>query len=227
MTTFSTTIKEIKKIHEEVLEITLSLPKDYKFDIISGQFIIIKFIGFNRAYSILDYNEHLNEMKLAIKKVENGKGTTIIFDTYKKGTIVDISKPMGKKLIIDKKHKDIMLVATGIGIVPIYYMLKDLCETHQGKVTLLYGSRTLNDLYYNESILNIKKLMGEDLEYIPVLSREKTEGIHMGYITDLITKEKILNKHIYMCSSKQVAKSFKEKLEFLDFNINNFKHESN
>ncbi|MGL4801934.1 MAG: FAD-binding oxidoreductase [Cetobacterium sp.] len=224
MTVYKSKVKEIKQIHKEVLELTLSLPSEYDFKVVPGQFIVIKFEGFNRAYSVLEYDIINNELKLAIQRVENGKATTIIFNEYKIGTEINITKPMGNKLIVDKSHNDIMLVATGIGIVPIYCILKDLAANYNCKVDLIYGTRYKEDLYYLDDILNMTK---DNISFTPVLSREDIPGVHRGYITDIITKENTQGKKIYMCSSNTVAKSFKEKLESINFDMNNFKHESN
>lgn len=219
--TYKAIITEIKEVHKEVLEITLKLPEEYP-NIIPGQFIVINIAeGIKRAYSILDFDN--DTIKLLTKKVEGGKGTSIIFSEYKEGMIIDITKPTGKKLIVDKSS-NITLVATGIGIVPIYCILKDLAASNHN-VELIYGSRYLDDLYYNDKILEVIK--DTNIKYTQVLSREYIEGIHKGYVTDVIRCRDLSDRKIYMCSSKQVAESFKSVLDELGFDINNFKHECN
>lgn len=226
---FKTQISKINYLSEDVMEITFKIVESDRMCFTPGQFILIKISSepmIMRAYSVLDYNLKTNELSLAIKKIEGGKGTSIIFDTFKVGMEVDIMGPMGKDLIVDKNEKDLLLVATGIGITPILCILKDLVKSnYDGKVTLLYGARTQAELFYLEDIKNIEK-ENDNIEFISVLSREILEGSYAGYVTDVIKNMDLDKKHIYMCCSRAVASSFKEVLELKGFDLSKFSCES-
>lgn len=226
---FKTQISKINYLSEDVMEITFKIVESDRMCFTPGQFMLIKISSepmIMRAYSVLDYNQETNELSVAIKKVEGGKGTSIIFDTFKVGMEVNIVGPMGDKLIVDKNEKDLVLVATGIGITPILCILKDLVNSnYDGKVTFIYGARTQSELFYLNDIKNIEK-ENDNIEFIPVLSREKLEGSRSGYVTDIIKEMDLNNKHIYMCCSRAVASSFKEALELKGFNLSKFSCES-
>ena len=218
-------ISNLKLLSEDVIEITLKIPDGEKLEFKAGQFIILE-VSSNpktmRAYSVLDYNEETNELKVAIKKVENGQATTIIFNSFKVGQKVSISSPTGNKLIVDKNDNSLLLVATGIGITPILCILNDLIKgNYKGEIELLYGARTLNELYYKDEIADIART-NSNVKFTPVLSREVVAEIETGYVTDVVKNINLEGKTIYMCSSNTVAKSFKETLESLKFDLNKF-----
>lgn len=225
---FNTKISKINYLSEDVMEITFKI-EDGVMDFTPGQFILINVSDtpkIMRTYSVLNYNLDTNEVTVAIKKVENGKATTIIFDTFKVGMEVEITGAMGKDLIVNKEHKDLLLVATGIGITPILCILEDLVKSdYDGKISFMYGTRTRKELFYLEKILNIVA-SNSNVEFRPVLSHEYDENTFKGYVTHAIADMNLDNKHIYMCGSKMVATSFKETLESKGFDLSKFYCES-
>lgn len=226
---FKTVISKMINLSDDVMEITFKITEDDRMCFSPGQFIIVK-ISDNpmimRAYSVLNYDTDTNELSIAVKKVEGGQGTTIIFNDFKVGMEVNIMGAMGKDLIVDKNEKDLVLVATGIGITPILCILNDLVNSkYDGDITFIYGARTKKELFYLKDIENIEK-ENKNIRFIPVLSRESIEGSHKGYVTDIIKEINLDNQHIYMCCSRSVASSFKEVLESKGFDLSKFSCES-
>ena len=229
MNFYNTEIVGLKLLGKDVVEITFKLEDGQKMDFTPGQFILVEVSqnpNIMRAYSVLEYNTDTNELKIGVKKVEGGQATTIIFDTFRVGMNVRVAGAMGNKLIVDKNDENIVLVATGIGITPILCILKDLVKSnYQRSIEFIYGARTLDELHYAEDVIEMSKL-NKNISFIPVLSREVIDGMNKGYVTDIIKTIDLENKTIYMCSSNAVAKSFKEALVELNFNIDRFKCES-
>lgn len=229
MNFYNTVISGLKFLGKDVVEITFKLEDGQKMDFTPGQFILVEVSvqpNVMRAYSVLDYNLETNELKIGVKKVEGGQATTIIFDSFRVGMNIRVAGAMGNKLIVDKNDESIVLVATGIGITPILCVLKDLVKSnYEGKIDFIYGARTLDELHYSEEIVELSK-SNENISFIPVLSREIVDGMEKGYVTDIIKGMDLSNKTIYMCSSNTVAKSFKDTLVELGFDIDKFKCES-
>lgn len=228
-TYFKTVISKIKYLAEDVMEITFRITEEDRMCFIPGQFILVK-ISANpilmRAYSVFRYNTDSNELSITVKKVPGGAGTTIMFDSFKEGMEVDLMSPRGRDLIVDKNEKDLLLVATGVGITPILCILEDLVASNfDGKITFMYGARTEKELFYLDDIKEIVS-KNSNIEFIPVLSREDVDGIHKGYVTDVVKNMNLTNKQIYMCCSSTVASSFKETLMELNFDMSKFSCES-
>ena len=228
MNSYSGEISAFKFLAEDVVEITFKLIVG-KMDFTPGQFIIVevsKEPSITRAYSVVEYNLETNEIKIGVKKVQNGQATTIIFNDFKVGMNIQITGPMGGELIVDKSAKELLLAATGIGITPMICILNDLVATnYNGKIDFLYGARTKNDLVYSDEIIELAS-KNPNINFIPVLSREALEGFKKGRITDFIKDIDLSNKTIYMCGSEAVVTSFKEKLIELGFDMSKFKSES-
>lgn len=226
---FETVISNIKYLSSDVMEITFKIMSYERMGFIPGQFILVKISAdpmIMRPYSVLNYNTSTNEISIAVKKVEGGEGTKIIFDTFKIGLEIEIMGAMGESLIVDKDENDLLLVATGIGITPIMCILKDLHgSNYNGNITFMYGARTKAELFYLDEI---EKIISENknIEFKPVLSRETIEGSYKGYVTDLVKDINLDGKHIYMCSSRAVASSFKGALETKEFDLSKFSCES-
>lgn len=225
---FKSKITNIKKHSSDVYEITFQVEgEELKFT--PGQFILIKISDephIMRAYSILRYNSETNEVSVGIKKVPNGQGTTIIFEKFEIGMQVELMGPMGETLIVDKSKKDIVLIATGIGITPIVCILEDLALSgYKGNVELIYGDRTLREMHYYDEVLKISENI-KNINIIPVLSREEKPGFKKGYVTDVVKGLELSGKCVYMCSSNKVAGAVKDVLVEKGFNVKDFFCES-
>lgn len=229
MNSFISSISNINMLTKDVMEITFKLPNDDKMNFTPGQFIIVEVASqpnISRAYSVLNYDLESNELKIAVRKVENGEATSIIFNEFKIGREVKLTGAMGQELVIDKSNKELVLVAVGIGITPILCILKDLVKSdYDGQIEFIHGARVLTDLFYIDEIKEIIS-KNKNIRYMPILSKDAIDNIPSGYVTDIIKDINLTNKHIYMCSSPVVAKSFKEVLINENFDLSKFKCES-
>ncbi len=229
MNSYMTRISNIIMLAEDVMEITFKLADNEVMNFTPGQFIIVEVSSqpnVSRTYSVLDYNLEANELKIAVRKVEGGQATTIIFNEFRVGREVKLMGAMGQELIVDKSNKELILVATGIGITPILCVLKDLVKSsYDGQIEFIHGARTLSELFYIDEIKELAS-KNKNIRYIPVLSKDVVKNIPSGYVTDVVKDMNLTNKDIYMCSSPVVAKSFKEVLINKNFDLSKFKCES-
>ena len=229
MNNYKTVISKLKYLTKDVLEITFKIQSKDKISFIPGQFIVVKIDPENfimRPYSVLNYDSENNEVTIAVKKVEGGKGTTIIFEKFMIGKEVEIMGAMGEKLIIDKNSDNLVLIATGIGITPILCILNNLINTgYKGNIEFLYGSRNMEELYYINEITELNQL-NSNINLKIALSRESKDFAYNGYVTDLLKNMNLSNKDIYMCSSNVVASSVKELLKEKGFDLSRFFCES-
>lgn len=224
-----TTIANLEYLAEDVIEITFKLENN-KFNFIAGQYIEVEISKeplIIRAYSVLRYNEDTNEVSIAVKKVPNGAGTTIMFNDFKVGMNINISEPKGGDLIVDKNKEDLLLVATGIGVTPMFCIINDLVKSnYKGKATFVYGVRQEKELFYFNELKNLVNNHNINLDIIPIVSNQEDYSGHKGYVTDIIRNINLQSKNIYLCGSKIVENSLKELLSEKKFNLKNFFSES-
>ena len=224
-----TTIVDIKYPADDIMEITFKI-NGKRIYFTPGQFIdveISKEENVIRAYSVLRYNIDKNEISIAVKKVPNGIGTTIMFNSFRVGMSINISSAKGKDLIIDKNSEELLLVATGIGVTPIYCILEDLIKSNfKGKATFVYGIRHEKELYYFNELKKILANRHLNIDMIPVVSDQDSYHGHKGYVTDIIKDMNLNAKKIYLCSSKIVENALTELLVKKNFDLKQFFCES-
>jgi len=200
-----TAIVDLKK---DTREYTFSFVSPHKADYKAGQFILIK-VENNprafRAYSISSYNENSSELKVIIKKIENGYATDIIFNQFKVGNMVELEGPMGDELVPDEDAKKVLFIANGIGITPFIALSKDMMLNRADvkEVKLLYGERFEDDFLYDDYFKDLAK-KHKKFEYISILSRPKASDVKKGHVTSLLKDMDVEGYKVYMCGSKNM-----------------------
>lgn len=224
-----TVIDRIEYLSDDVVELTFKIINK-KIDFNAGQYIdleISKNPSVIRSYSVLRYDSETNKLSIAVKRVANGQGTSIIFNDFKVGMEIFISEPKGEALVVDKNKNDILLVATGIGVTPIFCIINDLIKSnYKGKATFVYGAREEKELFYFNELKGLINKNGINIDLIPVVSNQEDYRGHKGYVTDIIKNFNLQNTKVYLCGSKIVEKALKDLLIAKNFNVKNFFSES-
>lgn len=225
----NTTIDNIEYLSKDVVEITFKINGE-RLNFKPGQYIDIEISKeplVIRAYSVLRYDDIENKLSVGIKRVPNGEGTSIIFNKFKIGMSIDISEPKGESLVVDKNKSEIILVATGIGITPIFCITQDLIKSkYKGNATLIYGVKQEKELFYFNELKSLVKQSGLNINIVPIISNQDDYEGHKGYVTDVIKNINLQKKSIYLCGSKIVESSLRELLIQKGFNLKNFFSES-
>lgn len=224
-----TTISNINYLAEDVIEITFDIEGE-KLDFTPGQYINVEISKeplVVRAYSVLRYDLDLNKISIAVKKVPNGKGTTIMFNDFKVGMKINISEPKGEVLVVDKNKSELLLVATGIGITPIFCIIQDLVKSrYKGNATFVYGVKQEKELFYFNELKRLVKNNNFNIDMVPIISNQDDYNGHKGYVTDIIKNFSLHKKNVYLCGSKIVEDSLKDLLIKKGFDLKNFFSES-
>lgn len=224
-----TKIDKIEYLADDVIEITFKI-LNKKLDFKAGQYIEVEISKeplVIRAYSVLRYKEEINKLSIAVKKVPNGQGTTIMFNDFKIGMDINISEPKGEELVVDKNEKELLLVATGIGVTPIFCIINDLIKSnYKGQATFVYGVRQEKELFYFHELKSLINKHNSNINIIPVISNQDDYKGYKGYVTDIIKNINMHKMKIYLCGSRVVENSLKELLHSKKFNLKNFFSES-
>ena len=112
-----------------------------------GQFITIHCNGvmLRRPFSIHEVSS--SQVSILFQKV--GKGT-VWLSKQQKGTKLDILGPLGKAFEIKPRSKHLLLVAGGIGIAPLFFLIQRALTDHS--ITLVYGASTASLIYPLSSV---------------------------------------------------------------------------
>jgi dihydroorotate dehydrogenase electron transfer subunit len=158
-----------------------------------GQFVMVccgEDALLRRPFSIHQVNEDKTRLALLFSVV--GKGTQWL-SRCKSGDRIDLLGPLGNGYSIDPASSNLLLLAGGIGVAPLYFFAQ---EALKGKypVTLLYGTADSKRLSITPKI----KLVSA--------TEDGTVG-HRGMITDLIPEYIDWADQIFACGPSPMYRS--------------------
>lgn len=128
---------------------------------------------------------------VTVKRVEpDGFLSNYIHDNWKVGDTVESSGPQGTFFYEGVRDAPkVIAVAGGSGITPIFAMANAIADGDEDfNLTVLYGSRTKEDILFEEEFNSIMKRTNK-VKLVNVLSEEKCEGCEHGFITAELIKK--------------------------------------
>ncbi|MEY2916536.1 MAG: hypothetical protein RIS73_250, partial [Bacteroidota bacterium] len=161
----------------------MQVPELEKFDFKPGQFVTLD-LPINekknkrwRSYSIASWPDGTNVFELVIVFMEDGAGTTYLFNEVKEGDELTFRGPVGVFTLPETLVTDYYLICTGTGIAPFRSMLHNIVinATPHTNVYLIFGTRKKENLLYYLELKNLAE-NNPGIHYIPVLSREEWDG---------------------------------------------------
>jgi len=193
-----------EKVAQDIFKLTLFSPfiaRQGK----PGNFVHIRvsqteFPLLRRAFSLHKTNPRKGEFELLFKVV--GSGTKILSEK-KAGEQLDLIGPLGNRFSFPLGNQKVLLVAGGMGLAPLWFLLKHILEKKnlkKGNIIFFQGAKNKKEvLYFKElKLLGIKHLV----------STEDGSLGHKGLVTDLLVKEVgIRDKvRIYACGPSGMMK---------------------
>jgi NAD(P)H-flavin reductase len=149
------TIEEIRDEIRDVKTFYMSLDNkelDKNFRIKSGQFIMCTIFGAGEFAVSLPPSPENDRFHLTVRKV--GLVTNALHE-LKAGDKVGIRGPFGNGFPFEEiKGKNIIYVAGGIGLIPLRSSIVHVLQHKKefGRVLVLHGARTPDDLMYKENL---------------------------------------------------------------------------
>jgi len=202
----------VKDLTGDVREFTLDNPGgEFK----PGQFATIRIEDGQmpkcmRSYSILKGDE--NKLQMVIKKIENGRGTTFLFDKNV-GDELEFLYPLGHFGLPEKLADKLYFIGTGTGVAPLLCMLESLAETNPDAVsTLIFGVRYAADLFYVDRVESLSQRM-KNFKLIATVSRpEEDWNGKKGRVTEFLNDVDV-NGQFFLCGNHEMILDTKKYLE--------------
>lgn len=204
-------ISSLERLAIDVIRVVLRLPPNVAFAHIPGQYIdVIGPSGLRRSYSLASAPRAHNQLELHIRAVHGGVMSEYWFQRAKVNDLLRFNGPLGTFFLRSVYQLHLVFLATGTGIAPIKAMLESLTHIapeHAPKsVTLFWGGRTAEDLYFDPEVIPAGH------RFIPVLSSapEGWTGVS-GYVQNalLATKPDLASTALYACGSDAMVRSAK------------------
>lgn len=188
-----------------------------------GQFAMVHIPGpdkpdtgkvLKKPYSINSSPFEVGFIDLCVKFVEGGFATNWFWER-KEGEEFKIGGPYGNFLMKEPIDYDPIFIATGTGLAPLRSMIRQGYHDHQfpsdKKVTLIFGVRYENEIFYADEFRALEK-EHPNFQFIPTISRPKDWQGEVGYVQDKL-KQHITNatgKMIYVCGLSPMIKAVEE-----------------
>jgi ring-1,2-phenylacetyl-CoA epoxidase subunit PaaE len=186
-------IRETPDAVSVAFEVPSSLKQDYKYK--QGQYLTLKFNingeELRRSYSICSSPAEDNELRVAIKKVKDGRVSTFINDKLKAGDLIDVMTPMGNFFteMNPANKKNYILFGGGSGITPMLSILKTVLKSEpNSRVTLLYGNNDESSIIFKKQIELLAVENSDRLNVVHVLNTPPAG--HPEMLKGMMTKEK-------------------------------------
>jgi ring-1,2-phenylacetyl-CoA epoxidase subunit PaaE len=172
-----------------------------------------------RAYSICSA-EQSGELRIAVKRVEEGDFSNYACDNFVTGQMIDVMPPHGRFTApLADPGVHYVGCAAGSGITPILSIMKSvLAADAQSRFSLFYGNRTVQDSLFHDELKELAASFGDRLHVIRSFSKQVAEmPDHTGRIDAVLPD--LIEKHIgdrmaatqwFICGPNPMMRAVKE-----------------
>ena len=209
-------------------------PDQIPFNFKAGQFVMLnlpieaKFT--NRSYSIASAPNSKNTFELAIILNPKGLGTPYLWENIGPGSIVAVSKPLGKFMLKTPIEEDFCFIGTGTGIAPLRSMINHIMENNipHHNLYLVFGNRWEKDILYKREFEELAE-KHPSFKFYPVLSRENPgwKG-KQGYVHS-IYEELFADKQpatFFLCGWRDMLHEARQRIETMGYDKKKIMFES-
>ncbi len=173
-------VNDIRRETVDCVSVAFKIPEQDRdqFHFLQGQYLTLKAVidgeEVRRSYSICSSPTD-QELRVAIKKVPEGRFSTYANESLKVGDTLEVMQPMGNfnTKLDPKNQKHYLAFAAGSGITPVMSILKAVLKTEpKSHFTLFYGNRATDSIIFLEQLEGLKNEYLGRLSVHHILSRE-------------------------------------------------------
>ena len=104
-----------------------------------------------RCYSMSSAPALDDALRVTIKRVAQGRGSNWVCDHVKPGDTLEVLPPAGV-FTPRSLHGDLLLLAGGSGITPVFSILRSALASGAGRITLLYANRDERSVIFRDEL---------------------------------------------------------------------------
>ena len=141
----------------------------------AGQYLNVKVPGLEhpRAFSIASSPSEPNLIELNVRRVEGGAATNYLHDELSVGDTLEVTGPLGHFFVRKSAPEPMIFLAGGSGLSSPKSMILDLLEnSDERQITLLYGARNQEEIYY-QAFFEELAAKHDNFTYLLALSDEQ------------------------------------------------------
>ena len=230
----SLTVKEVTRETADCVSISFQIPAQLssEFAYLQGQYITFKLnVGgqeIRRSYSVCSSPLTDADIRVAVKKVKEGKGSTYLNEHVKPGDVLEVMTPMGNFYtpMNASNKKEYILFAGGSGITPMLSIIKSVLKAEpQSTVQLFYGNENEASIIFKQQLTTLEQQAAGKLKVHPILNQADAayDAIYKG----IMTTEKVAallntfvkvnsNTEIFICGPTPMMQNVEQTLQNLN-----------
>ena len=233
-------VKSIEPAGENAAKISFGKPENFTY--LPGQYLTFSLPeideNFMRSYSLSSSPYAAEDLSVGVKLVANGKVSTYLTRHLKVGDVIETFGPAGifTTTVNLSQKRQIVLLAAGSGITPIWSMAKSiLLMEPQTKVALIYGNRHEDSIMFENEIAQWTAQYADRFQVIHVLSKPSnawhglTGRVDKENVLRLIEQIPVMNPktaEYYLCGPDGFMTEAREALKLLQVPTFQVKYES-
>jgi len=175
-------VTRIENLTPTIKGVWIALAGDAHLRFQAGQYINLNLPGEegSRAFSLASPPAASREIELNIRLVPGGKATSWVHHELRVGDEVRFSGPYGRFFVRKSAQTPMLFLAGGSGLSsPRAMILDELAQDSALPITLVYGARTRDELYYHDEFEALAREHPR-FTYVPALSNEPAESDWKG-----------------------------------------------
>jgi phenol hydroxylase P5 protein len=156
---------------------------DEAIDFQAGQYVNLNIPGLDisRPFSLANAPAVDNEIELNVRVVPGGVGTGYLHESLAEGDEVTLSGPYGRFFVRKSANSPLLFMAGGSGLSsPRSMILELLAAGFSESVTLVYGQRVEQELYYHQEFMALAEQYAQ-FHYVPALSDASADSSWSGF----------------------------------------------
>lgn len=218
-------LKLIKKEFEtkKTCSFYFEIPEEHKavFQYKTAQFLTFRFLinskEYVRSYSIASSPLLQEPLRTTVGRVEGGTVSNYMLSELQEGRIVESQAPLGEFFTLPKEliEKNYVLFAGGIGITPLFSILKTALLTGIARrVKLIFSIRGREDFIYQKELEEWKEKFKDKLNIQLVVSQEEGR-LSATKISAALKGFDLKNSSFYLCGPADYMTLISKRLKAL------------
>ena len=223
-------VEEVRLDTPDAMVVGLHVPAELRqeFKFIHGQYLTLKLVvngeELRRSYSICSSPLDEGIIRIAVKKVANGRASTHLVQHLKAGDKLEVMTPMGSfyTLLDPGNERHYIAFAAGSGITPILSILKTVLRTEpRSRFTLFYGNTDAGRIIFRQKLAEMMERYGDRLEVHHILSKGADEDMLFNGRITIEKARQLLGRFVseprhaeyFICGPEQMMVNVSEALE--------------
>lgn len=176
-------VTRVTDLTPTVKGIWIQLDATEPLDFQAGQYVNLRIPGesTSRPFSLANAPSAAGEIELNVRLVPGGRATTWVHHSLVPGDEVSLSGPYGRFFVRKSVDLPMIFLAGGSGLSSPRSMILDLlAEGYTQTITLVYGARSREELYYHGEFLTLAE-KHPNFCYVPALSIGMNDDCWPGF----------------------------------------------